>query len=373
MENENAFKNWINPTVVKKIAQAFHGVYPAFNEKNFHKNSTKLKEFELKGRVLLLTEGLRQELPNNFTEAAKIIKKVLLQKQLKGFELWPLSEYISQFGIDHFDESMELMYLLTQEFTSEFAVRPFLQKDPERVLRQFEDWLKDENVHVRRWISEGTRPILPWGGKIQSFIERPATVHLLDALKYDEELYVRKSVANHLNDITKHHPELVLETLKKWGKSCPEQHRDKIHWIKKHALRTLIKKGHIKALGLMGVSDKAEVKISQFKLNKDKFKVGDVLEFQFVLESTGKKEQKVIIDYGIGFVKSNGSISTKMFKLKTVHLGAKDKIILKKKHSLKKITTTTFYPGEHDLVLQVNGKILKRIPWLLNKYEVGLR
>jgi 3-methyladenine DNA glycosylase AlkC len=363
MENENAFKNWINPAVVKKIAHLFHGVYPAFSERNFLNISTQLKELELKGRVLVLTKGLRRELPVKFTEAAKIIKKVLMQKQLKGFELWPLSEYISQFGLDHFDESIELMYLLTQQFTSEFAIRPFLQKDPERVLKQFSTWLKDENVHIRRWISEGSRPLLPWGGKIQSFIERPATIHLLDALKYDEELYVRKSVANHLNDITKHHPELVLETLKKWIKSSPEQHLDKIHWIKKHALRTLIKQGHTKALGLMGASDKAEVKVSKFKMKKDKFKVGDVLEFQFILESTGKKEQKIIIDYGIGYVKSNGSISTKMYKLKSLNLGSKEIILIKKNHLLKKITTSTFYSGKHELIIQVNGKILKKVHW----------
>lgn len=364
MENENAFKNWISPAVVKKMGNVFHSAYPAFDEKRFLKLSPKLKDLELKGRVLLLTDGLRKELPGKFLEDAKILEKVLSGKKLTGFELWPISEYISLFGTDHFDESLELMYQLTQQFTSEFAIRPFLQKNPDRILKKLQTWLKDENVHIRRWISEGTRPLLPWGGKIQSFVERPATIHLLDALKYDEELYVRKSVANHLNDISKNHPELVIETLKEWTKAAPPQHVEKIHWIKKHALRTLIKKGHGKALNLMGVSDKTEVKITQFKLNKDKFKVGEVLEFQFVLESDGKEEQKIIVDYGIGFMKSNGSLSTKMFKLKTVILAPKEKVVIKKKHSLKKITTTTFYPGEHDLVLQVNGKILKRTSWI---------
>lgn len=363
MENENAFKNFINATVVKTMASVFAEVYPKFNVKRFQKLSTKLAPLELKARVLLLTDGLRTELPGNYPEDKKIIEKVLRKKKLTGFQLWPISEYISQYGTDHFDESLELMYELTQQFTSEFAIRPFLQKDPQKILKKFKSWLKDENVHIRRWISEGTRPLLPWGGKIHSFIERPATIHLLDALKYDEELYVRKSVANHLNDISKHHPELVIETLKEWVKVTPEQHKEKIHWIRKQALRTLIKKGHEKALGLMGVSHQAEVKLSGLKLNKEKFKLGDSLEFEFTLESTGKKSQDLIIDYGISFRKSNGSLSTKIFKLKAQSIGPKEKVQIKKKHSLKKITTMTFYPGEHELVIQVNGKILKKVSW----------
>lgn len=363
MENENAFKNMINPAVVKKTSDLFKVAYPSFNDKDFQKISAKLKDLELKARVLAITEGLKIELPANFLASAKIIKKVLKQKVLTGFELWPISEYISQFGTDHFDESLELMYQLTQQFTSEFAIRPFLLKDPDRILKKFETWLNDDNVHVRRWISEGTRPLLPWGAKIPSFVAKPATIHLLDALKYDEELYIRKSIANHLNDISKHHPELVVETLKTWVSAAPKIHKGKIDWIKKHALRTLIKKGHPKALSIMGVPDKTEVQISQVKLNKDEFKLGETLEFEFVLKSTGTKSQKIIVDYGIGFLKSNGSISTKMFKLKTIELAPKEKLLIKKRHSLKAITTATFYSGQHELVLQVNGKVLKKTAW----------
>lgn len=363
MENENAFKNWINPSVVKKTSGMFRSAYPGFDDKRFQKCSLKLDSLELKGRVLLITAGLKNELPDDYALSAKILKKVLAEKKLTGFELWPISEYISQFGTEHFEESFELMYELTQQFTAEFAIRPFLLKDPERVLKKLKGWLKDENVHIRRWISEGTRPLLPWGAKIPSFVAKPATLHLLEALKHDEELYVRKSVANHLNDISKHHPDLVVQTLKDWVKSCPSSHREKIEWIKKQGLRTLIKKGHPQALALMGVSDKVDVKVSALKLNKDKFKLGDTLEFEFTLESMASKKQKIIVDYGIGFLKSNGSISTKMFKLKSLELAGKESVVIKKRHSLKAITTSTFYSGTHELVLQVNGKILKKVSW----------
>lgn len=363
MGNENAFKNLINAEVVKKMGSVFHKAYQPFNEKRFQKNASKLTDFELKGRVQLLTECLRQELPGNFKEDVTILAKVLSEQKLTGFQLWPISEYISKYGTDHFDESLDLMYELTSQFTSEFAIRPFLQKDPDYILAKLQTWLDDENVHIRRWISEGTRPLLPWGAKIQSFVQSPATIHLLEALKYDEELYVRKSVANHLNDISKHHPDLVIKTLKEWIKQSPEKHKDKIDWIKKHALRTLIKKGHAQALGLMGVSNKLQVKPSGLKLKKEKLKLGDTLEFQFILESTSSKAQTVIIDYGIGFIKSNGSLSIKIFKLKMIELAPKESVIITKKHSLKKITTMTFYPGEHELAIQVNGKILKKVSW----------
>ena len=258
------------------------------------------------------------------------------------------------------------MYQLTQQFTSEFAVRPFLNKHPEKILKKFESWLKDENVHIRRWISEGSRPLLPWGGKIQSFIKKPATLHLLDALKFDEELYVRKSVANHLNDISKDHPELVVKTIKDWLKITPQEHKEKIHWIRKHALRTLIKKGHKSALELMGVSHDVKAEISNLKLKNKNFKLNDYLEFEFTLESKSKKSQDVIVDYLIGFKKANGSIAARVFKLKHIELKAGEKLVIKKRHPLKKITTMTFYPGKHELSIQVNGKILKVVPWMFN-------
>src|SRR5690606_14818811 len=183
-----------------------------------------------------------------------------------------------QFGLDHFDESMKAMYILTQRFTSEFAIRPFLLKNHTRVLKYFAKYASDKNVHVRRWVSEGSRPLLPWGQKIPIFVMDPThTLLLLDKLKFDEELYVRKSVANHLNDISKNHPQVVIEILRMWEKDLPAIHLAKLQWIKRHALRTLIKKGHGGALKLMGVSGKASVEVKNFSLNKKRFKLHDTL------------------------------------------------------------------------------------------------
>jgi 3-methyladenine DNA glycosylase AlkC len=362
MENENAFKNLICASVVKKISQEISSVYPTFNHKKFQKLIPHLEALELKARVLLITEYLKSELPANYLNALSILVKVMKKNQLKGFDLWPFSEYISQFGLDHFDESMKAMYVLTSRFTSEFAVRPYLIKNHVRVLKYFSEWATDKDVHIRRWVSEGSRPLLPWGQQIPLFVMDPThTILLLDKLRYDEELYVRKSVANHLNDISKNHPQVVIEVLRMWQKDVSQEHAGKIKWITRHALRTLIKKGNESALKLMGVNGKAEVKLVDFKLSKKKFRLNDELLFSFNIQSISKKHQKLIVDYSIDFIKANGKSGKKVFKLKTLQISPNENLVIKKKHSLKPITTMKFYAGTHQLRIHINGEIKSEI------------
>lgn len=362
--SDSAFKNWFNDESVKAIGKAVKDIYPQFNEKKFNAISKEFGPLELKGRVLLITKELKTHLPSNYKEALSIIVEVIEKSELKGFSLWPFSEYISQFGLDYFDESMKAMYILTQKFTSEFAVRPFILKNHARVLKYFKKWTSDKNVHVRRWVSEGSRPMLPWGGNIPLFIMDPThTLVLLDQLRFDEELYVRKSVANHLNDISKNHPKVVIEILKIWEKSAPEKHIDKIQWIKKHALRVLIKKGNKDALKLMGASEKVKATVSEINLNKEKFRIGESLELEFSITSSKNKVQKIVVDYAIDFVKSNGERRSKVFKLKTIELAAFETIVIRKKHSLKKITTMTYYKGRHQIKIQMNGLVTASREW----------
>ena len=355
----------INETVVKKIATCVSQIDPTFDSKKFLKLMKELPSLELKARVLLITKHLKLNLTHDYPESLEILLEAMEKGDLKGFELWPFSEFISQFGLEHFDESMKAMYKLTQRFTSEFAVRPFFIRDHKKVIGYFKKWSQDKNVHVRRWVSEGSRPLLPWGQKLPLFVMDPThTLILLDKLKFDEELYVRKSVANHLNDISKNHPQVVIEVLRMWQQDAGEKHLDKINWITRHALRTLIKKGHPGALKLMGVQGKASVKISEVTLNKKKFKINDVLEMSFHISSTGKTTQKIIIDYGIDFVKANGKKGKKVFKLKTLSLKPGEETVITKRHSLKPITTMKYYTGTHHVYIQVNGQILKEVDWL---------
>lgn len=360
-ENENAFKHLINQTVVQKIGRGVQKAYPDFSTKKFLKVADEFDSLELKQRVLLVTKYLHVYLPDDYPESLNILLNAMEHEDMKGFELWPFSEYISQFGLDHFDESMKAMYQLTQRFTSEFAIRPFFLKNHVKVLKYFHKWATDKNVHVRRWVSEGSRPLLPWGQKLPIFIMDPThTLLLLEKLKFDEELYVRKSVSNHLNDISKNHPLVVINVLKLWEADAPEEHKGKISWIKRHALRTLIKKGHPGALKLMGAVE-PKVKVFDFRTAKKKYSLNDVLLFTLNLQSTSRSNQKLIVDYAIDFRKANGKLGKKVFKLKTIELKAGESLTIEKRHSLKPITTMKFYDGIHHLSIQINGKVMGEV------------
>ncbi len=357
-------KNLINRALLEKLATEIARVHPGFPKAKLLRLSPSLEALELKARVLKITAELKILLPEKYPEAIRILMKTMENDKLSGFDLWPISEYIGQFGLGHFDESLEAMTVLTQRFTAEFAVRPFFLKDQNRVLQFFIKNVKHKNHHIRRWISEGSRPLLPWGERLPQFVADPGpTLKLLDMLKFDDELYVRKSVANHLNDISKHHPELVIRTIEMWIKTTPPEHLDKIHWIKRLGLRTLIKKGNKDALKLMGVTGQAKIKAGRIKLNQKSFRLNDRLEFQIELQSTAKKSQRLVVDYLIDFQKSQGKRGSKVFKLKVLDIAAGERVLLKKAHHLRKITTMTYYQGLHHLRIQVNGKILASSEW----------
>lgn len=365
-ENPNAFKLFINEDVVNRMADALSSATKNFSQKEFKKVVKKLGPLELKARVALLSQTLHEHLPPSFPQAVEILLKSLKKKNLKGFDLWPYTHFVQTYGQGHFTESLEALRTLTQLFTSEFAVRPFLKLYTKKSLNYLMECAKDDNVHVRRWSSEGSRSRLPWGERLDVFIENPQlTLPILEALKYDDELYVRKSVANHLNDIAKDNPAVVLQTLKTWNAKCPPAHHQKIQWITRHALRTLIKNGNADALKLIGVSNKAQIKLSSLKLAKKSFKIGDSLIFEISLQSQSQKTQKIIVDYVIHHQKAGGKTSPKVFKLKTFELLPGQTLNISKKHSLKPVTTRRYYLGKHRLEIQINGKILAGEDWSL--------
>lgn len=361
-ENPNAFKNWINPELVKKINANIVFYYPQFNQKKFLGITAKLIDLEMKDRVILIANTLQECLPKDYLEALKILLKSIETKtqSLKGFDLWPYTYFIEKNGTAYFKESLDALYVLTQKFTGEFAVRPFIAKDSTYTLNTLLKWSKDPNHHVRRWTSEGTRPRLPWGMKLHKLIENPKlTLPILENLKFDDELYVRKSVSNHLNDIAKDHPHLVIEILKNWQKQTKTKHNlEKINWIKKQALRTLVKDGNPLALKLMGVDPKVKVKLSPIKVNKKSIKLNEKLNFEFEVKSLSIKPQNLIIDYIVHYVKANNKTSAKVFKLKTYSLKKNESLKINKNHHFKHVTTRKHYSGLHKIEIQINGQIM---------------
>ena len=366
--NEKALKHLFNFALLKRMGDSIHEHYASFKRRRFLSLAAKLDELEMKQRIYLIRDELHTLLPEAFPEALKILLKCVRGGNLKDFDLWPITEFIQTFGLGHPSLSLQALFEITELFTAEWAVRPFIQNDSITVMKFLSDCALSKNVHLRRLASEGTRPRLPWGVRLNEFIENPKlTLPILEKLKFDPEIYVRKSIANHLNDIAKDHPNDVIAVLKRWKKEAGSLHQLKMEWTVKRALRTLIKQGHPQALNLIGVSANAKITLVGFKLNQRTFKIGEVLEFQFQLKSQTAHAQKLVIDYIMHFARAHGKSSAKVFKLKSLELSGLGLVLVQKKHRLKEVTTRKHYPGAHALEIQVNGKRLRKIQWNLNQ------
>jgi 3-methyladenine DNA glycosylase AlkC len=364
--DESAFKNWINKNVLMDIANHVGRVDPQFDKKKFIAAAPKLETLELKPRVRLVRDQLRFLLPQEYPKALKILLASLKAGKMSGFTLWPYTEFIQAYGLDHPEISLKALREITKLFTGEFGVRPFIKNHTDLTMKFLLECSRDKDVHVRRWSSEGSRPRLPWGERLEDFVKNPQpTLEILEQLKHDEELYVRKSVANHLNDIAKDHPQFVIETLKRWLKTAGPEHHKKIDWIVKRALRTLIKDGHPAALALIGAKTDVKVKVQKFKMAKNRIAINSALAFEFQISSLSKKPQKMVIDYILHFKKSNNSTAPKVFKLKNIELAPGETVIVKKNHAVRKITTRRYYGGEQFIEIQINGKKYLKSAWHL--------
>ena len=355
--NESAFKNWINADVVRRLAIHIQSHYPDFPSKEFQKVSSALGPLELKARVQKIREALKANLPASYAKALKILLKATLKpsskaEALKGFALWPVTDFIQTYGLQDIEISLDAQAELTSLFTAEFSIRPFLNQHPDKTYKFLLKATLNPNDHIRRWASEGSRPRLPWGEQIKSAIHDPRSgIQILEQLKYDDSEYVRKSVANHLNDISKDHPDLALKLAKKWMKEVPSEEKSKIQWIVRNGLRTLLKKGNATALQLFGYS--GQVQIQRLKIKNPKVKIGESFEFEFTLKA--KDKTKVMVDYIVHHQKANGKTSPKVFKLTVKELKAGETLVITKKHSFKIVTTRVYYPGPHILEIMVNG------------------
>jgi 3-methyladenine DNA glycosylase AlkC len=242
---------------------------------------------------------------------------------------------------------MDALMALTEAFSSEFAIRPFLIRYEKKALARLEKWARHENEHVRRLVSEGSRPLLPWGERIPAFVSDPKrTWALLDSLYRDPSEYVRRSVANHVNDHAKNHPEFVLKQLSKWKKS---------EKLVRHALRTLIKKGDPRALALIGI-ESGGIDIVDFRLGKKSIRLDEALPATLTLKNTKSKPLRVVVDFEIGLRGSRGQTRTKVFKGKSVTIPARERVVLTLSQKLRTVTTRSYYPGTQTWRVIVNGK-----------------
>lgn len=363
------FKNFFNEARVKGLATQIVSYCPQFDGQGFVDFvMSGLEDLELKERSARIAEGLGHFLPANFAQSAIILQRCLHPDEdtafqsgadfgaegVRGWMIAPMSHYVAEQGMGHFDLAMATLKEMTKRFTAEFAVRFFLLEDKDRALAIMEDWICDPNRHVRRLVSEGTRPRLPWAMRLPMFQEDPAPVlALLEKLKDDGEEYVRRSVANNLNDIAKDHPDLVAEVAARWMKDATKERQ----WLVRHALRTLVKQGHPKALAALGF-DEAEVDLARLAIKTPVVTFGDALEFEVELQSKAANDQKLVIDYVVHHMKANGSLTPKVFKWTTITLPAGGAHKAQRKHAIRPITTRRYYPGLHKLEIVANGKSL---------------
>lgn len=356
-------KNGLAQPAIARISQALSQVLPHFPMQNFEESCLEdLNKLELKERVSHIINILHQYLPADFKKASTILISISdvwnfgkVDDPLKSFAAWPLIDYFSVYGLEHPKESLDGLMQLTHLFSAEFAIRPFIVKYPEYCHEQFTLWVKDASNDVRRLVSEGTRPKLPWGIQLKQFVVDPTpNLCLLDILKSDPSLYVRRSVANHLNDIAKDHPSVVIATCKKWRKDDSKE----VNWVIKHATRTLVKKGCAEVFPLLGFTENPQITIEEIKLSNDVIKLGESISFDFDIKSDSNNLQNIVIDYTIYFVKSNGTQQGKVFKLKNITLKPNESMSLKKSFSFRPITTRKYYKGEHKIELLVNGNAL---------------
>ncbi|MFK7946730.1 MAG: DNA alkylation repair protein [Saprospiraceae bacterium] len=341
-----------NASFFEEFTNHFQSVYAAFPKEKFLVLifDDKWEARELKQRVRHITLCLGEVLPNDYRTALEMMKRVGEGLNEK-FEYMFFPDFIEVYGLDNFEASAEVLPLFTLLCSSEFAVRPFIVKYPRRMMDLMNEWSKNENHHVRRLASEGCRPRLPWGMALRDFKKNPAEVlPILETLKDDESEYVRRSVANNLNDISKDHPELVLEIGERWFGT--NTNRDK---LVKHALRTLLKKGNTRAMQLFGFANPDKVAITQLEISPQKIKIGDNGRFSFKLKHTENQPMKLRIEYAVYYMKSNGKQSRKIFQLTENQFDNDKEYTYERKQHFKNLTTRKHYTGLHRLALVVNG------------------
>lgn len=359
------FKNLINPQGVRDMARHLRRAWPRFDANRFERQALHgLDALELKARAMQLADALEATLPEDFDTAAGVIEASLMPPEhdrssdagLAGWPLWPIGEFVARRGLGAPERALRSLLAITQRFTAEWAIRPFIVAHPARVFATLQRWTADPNEHVRRLVSEGSRPRLPWGLQLKSLIADPSpTLPLLRALQDDPSEYVRRSVANHLNDIAKDHPAIVVQWLAEHLPDAPPQRRR----LLKHASRTLIKQGHPEVMKAWGLGRPLRGTV-RLKIEPKRVRIGETLTLQLTLVSGAARAQPLQIDYAVHHVKASGATSPKVFKGWALELAPHATLQLERRHSMRVVTTRRYHPGRHELDLRINGQVLAR-------------
>jgi 3-methyladenine DNA glycosylase AlkC len=352
------FKDEISPELAGRLAGELTRAWPEFPRRRFtHGLREALAPRELLARVELLADRLVAMLPDDFETAAGVVWAALESETFTGWMTLPCGSYVARAGIDRPDVALPLLAGLTPRFSSEGPIRPFIERHPEVTYEHLRRWVHDPDEHVRRLVSEGTRPRLPWAPQLRSLIADPTpNLELLERLVDDPSEYVRRSVGNHLNDIAKDHPDLAVDLARRWlGRS------ERAAWAARHGLRTLVKRGHPGALEALGVRTDADVRLHALTVDRDHVAIGDEVNFTFTIELVGSDETEAVIDYRVHYVGARGLLGPKVFKLTRRRLEPGRAVTVSRRHRFEHVSIRRIYPGRHVIDVQVNGRVLGSI------------
>ena len=346
------FKDELSPALVRSVADDLARAWDGFDGERFVALATAgLDAFAMKARIRHIAAALAACMPDDAHDAADVVRAALAADGLDGWASLPVDEYVAVTMIDEPDLGLGLLADLTSRFTAEFAVRAFVEQRYDVTMRRLSAWTTHPDEHVRRLVSEGTRPRLPWGQRLTCFVEDPApALWLLEELFDDESLYVRRSVANHLNDVSKDHPGLARATARRWA--AASTHGD---FVARHGLRTLVKQGDPEALRILGVDTEAVVDVDGMRCSPSEIEIGDEVTFEIAL--TAEAATRAVVDYVVHYQGANGPKAGKVFKLSVRDLAAGEPVVLTRRHRFAHVASRRIRPGVHRIEVQVNGRV----------------
>lgn len=359
-------KSLLGAAVVHRIAGMVSGAWPAFDAAAFEADALRgLGRLELLARGEHIGRALGAHLPADAGEALAVLTRSLgpplpeADVEGAGAGLSPLLylphvAFVRARGLAAFDAAMEAQHALTRRFSAEWSIRPFLEAEPERTLAVLRRWARDPSVHVRRLVSEGTRPRLPWAPRLRRFVDDPRpALELLELLRDDPSSYVRRSVANHLNDVGKDHPDLLLGIARRWLRGAgPERRR-----LVAHALRSLARRGDPAALGLLGHGARPEVTLREVVVAPARVPIGGAVRFEAIVSSRARAAQALAVHLAVHYVKASGAARPRRFKLRPLALAPGGEGRVRRTLSLAQLSTRRHHPGLHRVELVLNGVV----------------
>jgi 3-methyladenine DNA glycosylase AlkC len=335
---------------IRKLAAAIEIVEPAFDIARFDRliHRDAFESMALKQKMRHVTICLHTVLSSDYAQALTILRQV--GPAFSGFNAMVFPDYVECYGLEHWDLSMDALAEFTLLCSSEFAVRPFIAADAERAMPYLYAWSKDDNEHLRRLSSEGCRPRLPWAMALPAFKTDPSPIlPILETLRDDRSAYVRKSVANNLNDISKDNPQVVLDVCERW-----QGHSSRTDWIIKHGCRTLLKAGNTRALMLFGFADPDGVAVRELTLDNDSPRIGDSIRFSYELCVEGDEVKLLRQEFIVTYVKALGKRSGKVFQIGESEIGPGVHTVTRKL-SFADLSTRKHHAGPHEIAIVVNG------------------